>query len=127
MRVPKLVCEVSDASGSAWFVNVYGGLGSEEHDEQAELSVERDFDQSSQVMLSQTCQVLEPAEDSLYCDALSISSSEFLRAVAFEFSVDSENSFDAFLLVSRIRNDRHRSLIKGYVSQALGTVLWISH
>jgi len=98
-------------------VNVYGGLGSEEHDEQAELTVERDFDQPSQVMLSQTCQVVEPAEDSLYCDVLSISSSEFLRTVALEFSVNSKSAFDAFLLVSRIRNDRHRSLIKGYVSQ----------
>ena len=43
MSVPKLVCEVSYASGSAWFVRGDGGLGCEEHDEQAELSVERDF------------------------------------------------------------------------------------
>lgn len=51
MAVPKLVCEVSDASGFAWFVRVDGGLGSEKHDEQAELRVERYFSQSSQVVL----------------------------------------------------------------------------
>lgn len=50
MCVPKLVCEVSYASGFAWSVRVYGGLGCEEHDEQAELSVQRYFDQSSQVV-----------------------------------------------------------------------------
>jgi hypothetical protein len=33
MRVPKLVCEVSDASGFVWFVRVYGGLCGEEHDQ----------------------------------------------------------------------------------------------
>jgi hypothetical protein len=33
MSVPKLVCEVSYASGFAWFVSVDGGLGCEEHDE----------------------------------------------------------------------------------------------
>jgi hypothetical protein len=50
MPVPKLVCEVSYASGSAWFVRVDGGLCREEHDEQAELSVERYSGQSSQVV-----------------------------------------------------------------------------
>jgi hypothetical protein len=29
MLVPKLVCEVSDASDSVWFVSVYGGLSCE--------------------------------------------------------------------------------------------------
>jgi hypothetical protein len=43
MSVSKLVCEVSDASGFAWFARVYCGLGREQHDEQAELSVERYF------------------------------------------------------------------------------------
>jgi hypothetical protein len=51
MRVPKLVCEVSYASCFAWFVSVGCGLGCEEHDQQAKLSVERDFGQSSQVVL----------------------------------------------------------------------------
>jgi hypothetical protein len=51
MSVPKLVCEVSYASCLAWSVCVYGCLGCEEHDEQAELSVQRYFDQSSQVVL----------------------------------------------------------------------------
>jgi hypothetical protein len=51
MPVPKLVCEVPYASGSAWFVGVYGCLGCEEHDEEAELSVERYFSQPSQVVL----------------------------------------------------------------------------
>jgi hypothetical protein len=41
MCVPKLVHEVSDASGSAWFVSVYGGFGCEKHDEQVEFGVER--------------------------------------------------------------------------------------
>jgi hypothetical protein len=41
MLVPKLVCEVSDASGFAWFARVYCGLSRKQHDEQAELSVER--------------------------------------------------------------------------------------
>ena len=50
MPVPKLVCEVSYASGSVWFVRVDGGLCCEEHDEQAELSVERCSGQSSQVV-----------------------------------------------------------------------------
>jgi hypothetical protein len=52
MRVPKLACEVSYASGFAWFMSVYGCLGCEEHDEQAELGVECDFGQSSQVVLT---------------------------------------------------------------------------
>jgi hypothetical protein len=64
MPVPKLVCEVSDASGFAWPACVEGGLRCEEHDEEAELSVERYFGQSAQVVLGQACQVLEPAEDS---------------------------------------------------------------
>ena len=51
MRVPKLVCKVPYASGSAWFVSVYGGLSREEHGEEAELSVEGYFGQSSQVVL----------------------------------------------------------------------------
>jgi len=51
MPVPKLVCEVPYASGSAWFVGVYGGLCCEEHDKEAELSVERYFSQPSQVVL----------------------------------------------------------------------------
>jgi len=51
MSVPRSVCEVSYASGFAWFVCVDGGLGCEEHDEQAELSVERYFGQSSEVVL----------------------------------------------------------------------------
>jgi hypothetical protein len=50
MPVPKLVCEVSYASGFAWSVRVDGGLCCEEHDEQAELSVERYSGQSSQVV-----------------------------------------------------------------------------
>ena len=51
MLVPKLVCEVSDASGFAWFASVCCGLGRKQHDEQAELSVERDLGQSSEVVL----------------------------------------------------------------------------
>jgi hypothetical protein len=51
MLVPKLVCEVSDASGFAWSVSVCCGLGCEEHDEEAELSVERYFGQSPEVVL----------------------------------------------------------------------------
>jgi hypothetical protein len=51
MPVPKLACEVSYASGFAWSVGVYGCLSCEQHDEQTELSVERDFGQSSEVVL----------------------------------------------------------------------------
>jgi hypothetical protein len=51
MLVPKLVCEVSDAPGFAWPACVDGGLCCEEYDEQAELSVERYFGQSSEVVL----------------------------------------------------------------------------
>ena len=33
--------------------------------------------------------------------------------MALEFPVDSKDAFDIFLLVSRVRNDRHRSLLEG--------------
>jgi hypothetical protein len=35
MSVPKLVCEVSDASSFAWFMNVHGSLSREKHYEDA--------------------------------------------------------------------------------------------
>jgi len=35
MLVPKLVCEVSYASGFVWFASVCCSLGCEEHDERA--------------------------------------------------------------------------------------------
>jgi hypothetical protein len=43
MRVPKLVSEVPDASDFACFASVDCCFCGEEHYEQAELSVERDF------------------------------------------------------------------------------------
>jgi hypothetical protein len=43
MVIPKLVCEVSDASGFAWFVDVDSGLNCKQHDLDAELRVESDF------------------------------------------------------------------------------------
>ena len=51
MRVPKLVCEVSDALRLAWSTRVHCGLSRKQHDEQTELSVERNLGQSSQVVL----------------------------------------------------------------------------
>ena len=78
-------------------------------------------------MLGQACKVLESAEDSFDRDALLVGASGLLRSVALEFPVDSEDAFDAFLLASRIRNNRHRSLLESCVSQPLGTVLRICH
>ena len=43
MAIPKLVSEVSDASGFCFVVGVHGCLGCEEHDDNAELRVKRDF------------------------------------------------------------------------------------
>jgi hypothetical protein len=68
MSVPELVCKVPYASESAWFGRVDGSLRSEQHNQQAELLLERDLGQSYEVVLSQACEVLESAGDSFHRD-----------------------------------------------------------
>src|SRR5665811_153179 len=88
--------------------------------------MKRDFCQSSQIMLSETCQVFKPAENTLYSHSLFVGRLEPLRSMTAKLSVNPEEPSDAFALVLRIRNNWQSSTFQRCIPQVSSAVLRIS-
>jgi hypothetical protein len=76
--------------------------------------MKRDIGQSSKVVLRETYQVFDSAENSFYSNSFFVGCFEFLKPMAPKLPVDSQNAFDALTLILQIRNDWQRSMIKHY-------------